>query len=138
MKTLQNIICLGALTGALLGCGKTEQEWQEKVPTHSINYYKAGQESQTDFVYREGYQVRFADGTIGVRKFELPLHSQSEHVKMYGYETPTDDYVIFRRKGTSSIEDEADLLKAAAKTGHAVKVYGTKNANGTIEIKKIE
>jgi len=138
MKTLQKITCLGALIGTLISCGKAEQkEWEEKVPTHSVNYYRAGQESQTDFTYREGYEVKFVDGTVGARNFELPLHSKSEHMKMYGNEGG-DDYEIFRRKGTSSIEDEADLLKAAAKTGHAVKVYGTKNADGTIEIKKIE
>jgi len=137
MKTLQKIACLGALVGALLSCEKTEQkEWEEKVPTHSVNYYRAGQESQTDFTYREGYDVKFADGTVGIRKFELPLHTQSGHVKMYGHEG-SDDYEIFRRK-SSSIQDEAEILQNAAKTGHAVKVYGTKNADGTIEIKKIE
>lgn len=135
MKTLQKIACLGALVGALLSCGKTEQEWEEKVPTHSVNYYKAGQESQTDFTYREGYEVKFADGTIGIRKFEVPMHTRSEHVKMYGHEG-SDDYEIFRRK-SSSIQDEAEMLQNAAKKGTAVKVYGTKNA-GQIEIKKIE
>lgn len=138
MKTITKIGCIGALVAALASCGKTEQpEFKELVPTGSISYRRDSQESLTEFKYSEDYEVRFNDGTVGIRKFEIPLHSKSEHVKMYGHEG-SDDYEIFRRKGASTIETEAELLKSAAKNGIAVKVYGTKDAAGKIEIKKIE
>ena len=108
---LRNLILGTLAAGALYFAGKqlynaadhdkdpkVPAGYEQKIPTGSLMYRRTGEDSlesrinpQTgkhEFVYVEEYQVRFTDGTAGLRRFERPVHSPQEHEEMYGKNGP--------------------------------------------------
>ncbi len=151
MKTLQKIAYIGALIASMAACSEVKDPGKiTKTPVSINHYWRTGADDMEpkscphgfgEFVYREGYTVKFDDGTTGTRNFERTIHSTPEcHTAMYGpgYENQprNADYDVVNAPN-GILELEVIQLNIASKLKKPVEIKVKSSSPGHVEIEDI-